>query len=200
MINVSVRGDVKEVKKKLTLTQRKQIPFALSNAINEVSFQAQRAEKNALRRYIDRPNPYTVSGIQVWKSGYKKGGKNYLNSSIVIPDSRAYMKNPIEGGVSKRRSGHSIPINKSLENKYGSLPRNKAKTLTKKKGHFKATINGRAGVWKRDKNGLSLEILFKDTITTRKSYPVWTAAQRVVEKKFKHVLDDKLAYALKTAR
>ena len=196
MVSISVSANVKQVKKQLNAMQRKQIPFALASALNEIAFTARKAEQNAQRQYIDRPTSFTNKGYQVLKTN-----KRALKASLIIPDNRGYLKHTIEGGTSTRaKNKHAIPINKALQNKFGGMARNKTKMLLKRKDHFRATMNGIDGLWARKDRVPQLQIVYKDSITTRKTYPVWKAAQRVVAKRFKHVLDDKLKYALRTAR
>jgi hypothetical protein len=196
MISVSAR--VKKAKKDLSRVQRKQIPFALSNTLNSLAYQAQQAELNVIRQQIDRPVPFTQKAIL-----YKKTNKRELMSKVFIPLNRwKYLKKIVTGGQSSRQGKpHAIPINKAITGKYGHLPRNKSKTLAKRKNHFAATINGRSGLWKRNKDGsLALQIVYKDTINVPKSYRPWIATARIVKSRFDHIFKQKFSQALKTGR
>ena len=68
MVGISVSADVKKAKKQLSRIQRKQIPFALSRAINDSLEDAKKAEMGAIRNYIDRPTPWTMRGFKVNRS------------------------------------------------------------------------------------------------------------------------------------
>lgn len=195
---VSVKPEVKKAKKQLTRIQKKQIPYALSTALNDVAFDARPAEQNAQRQYIDRPTPYTQKGFKVTKST-----KKTLVARIEVPEQRwKYLQKQVHGGASTRSNKkHAIPVNQALLNKYGGMPRNKAATLLRRKNHFMASINGTYGVWKRDRTGaLTLQILLKQTTQHTASYPLWNATRRVVEKRFPHKFAARLRYALRTAR
>lgn len=197
MVSISVSVDIKKAKKQLTRLQKKQIPFAVHQAINDSLFDARKAEQGAIRQYIDRPTPFTQKGFLVKKSPNKR----VLRGSLEItPNRLKYLKYQVEGGTSRRAGkSHAIPVN-AATNKYGNLPRNKVRTLLRQRGAFTAKIGGVEGVWKRDRSGLKLLIVFKAQARHTPRYPFGKAAIRVINAKFKHNLDRRLKAALRSAR
>ena len=197
MATISLASDIKKVVKQLDSLQRKQVPYATALALNDVAFEARKAEQNAQRRYLDRPVRFTQTGFFVGKANKRK-----LTATIEIPANRwKYIRHQVEGGASTRASGfHAIPLDKSIQNKYGGMPRNKSRTLLKRKGHFVAKSGNTNILFKRQGKQVTPLIAFKRTTVQNKIYPVWKAATRVVESKFKHSFDKRMAHALRTAK
>lgn len=191
MVRVSVSADVSKAKRELSRTQRKQVPFALSRALNDLGFEARKEEVKAVDRHIDRPTSFTKKGFQVIKSTKRK-----LVAFLEIPANRwKYMKFPVEGGSQSRN--HAIPVNRKT-NKFGGLTK---ANRGARKGEFVATINGVSGAWKREKGGrLRLMVLYKDTVTKRAIYPFGDAGAREVKQKFASIWRKNIAQALRTAR
>jgi hypothetical protein len=76
MIEIDVRTDIKAATRWLDDVQRKQIPFALSYAINETAKEVQ-AGLAAEMRVFDRPKPATVKGTFI-----KRSTKTNLEATI----------------------------------------------------------------------------------------------------------------------
>lgn len=200
MATISLASDIKQAIKKLDSIQRKQVPYATALALNDVAFEARKAEQNAQRQYLDKPARFTTMGYQV-----KKADKRKLTAVIFVPQNRwNYLRYVVEGGLSTRTGvKHSVAIDHSLLNKFGSLPRNKVKSLARKKGHFFGSSKGSNYLFKRDSKGrypIKPLVVFKETTKHTKRYPIWKAATRVVGSRFKHRFDRRMAYALRTAR
>tara|TARA_R110000803_G_scaffold180290_2_gene242700 strand:- start:216 stop:818 length:603 start_codon:yes stop_codon:yes gene_type:complete len=187
VMQITVTADVKKARRQLDLIERKQIPYAASLALNDVAFASRKAEIALQANVIDNPTPFTKRGFKVHKSN-----KRDLEAVLEIPPAQwKYLRHQVRGGASVRN--HAIPVNHSLENKYGGLPRRKAITLAKRKNHFSATLNGTAGVWKRESDGsLSLQILFKPKTTQRKKYPFGKATKRLVAARWSSTFDKRL--------
>lgn len=197
MATISLASDIKRVVKQLDSLQRKQVPYATALALNDVAFDARKAEQNAQRRYLDRPVRFTQSGFFVDKANKRK-----LTATITIPQNRwKYIRHQVEGGASTRQGApHAIPLDPSVKNKFGGMPRNKTRTLKKRKGHFIAKSGSTNILFKRQGKQVTPLIAFKKTTMQTKKYPVWKAATRVVESKFEHAFDKRMAHALRTAR
>ena len=168
MVGINVSADVKKAKKQLSRIQKKQIPFALSRAINDSLEDAERAEKGAIRNYIDRPTPWAMRGFKVNRSH-----KTRLRGSLEIqPSQWSYLKYQIEGGTSRRAGKpHAIPSGVAT-NKYGGMTRNKVRTLLRQKGTFIATDRRRQGSIQADQGRAQTPGCIQGNDTTSKAISV----------------------------
>lgn len=64
---VHVSSNIPAVKKALT-EQRRQVPFALSRALNATAADVQRDEQRVMEQRFDRPTPYTVNSLWTKRS------------------------------------------------------------------------------------------------------------------------------------
>lgn len=156
-----------------TLAQkRRQMPFAISTALNSSAFDIQRELKAKLPQKLNKPTPYTLRGVQVEKStkrtliakvGFAGDGFGRVPANAGIEPAE-YMSRLIPKGPSVRqalpgRRGVAVPVNARL-NAYGNMPRNYINTVLKR-GAFVATINGVTGVWSRYQDVLQLVVSFQ---------------------------------------
>ena len=201
MALLSVSADVKKAKKKLNRIQKKQIPFALSNAINDVAFHAKKnVEPAAMKQYLDRPARFTTNSFHLNRSTKK----TLVGRILIRPNRWNYLKYVVLGGASTRVGrDHAIPLDDSLLNRYGALPRNKAGRLAKQRDHFAMTVKGTDYIFKRTgarHKVIRPVIVFKKTTTQTKLYPLWQATIKSVGRRFPSTFDRRLKFALKTAR
>lgn len=155
-MQLSIKSNIDDVAKSLTKIQRKQIPFAASVALNETAFGLQKEIKRQMPRKLDRPTPWTISGVRVQKSKktdleavvYMAGAKGLKGESA---DRNKYMQYQVYGGTRMpKKSKIPVPYQKNLKtNKYGNLPRNKIKALTAKRDIFIGKVKGIDGIWQR---------------------------------------------------
>ena len=68
---LSVQSDTKQLTAYLKGVQKKQIPFATKNALNDVAFDARSFVKKSLPRRFDRPTQGLISSVQVKKTNKK---------------------------------------------------------------------------------------------------------------------------------
>lgn len=201
-MQISVRDDIKKVSKELTRIEKKQLPFAIKNALNDVAFSARRPEQNSINNALDRPVKFSTSWLFA-RNTVTKATKQKLEARLTVPPNRwKYLKYQVQGGTSSRAGkDHAIPINPQHAGKFGHLPKNKVAGLLRKKGYFAARIGGTDGIWLRDKyGGLSLQVLFKPTTRHSASLPLWRGAKRHIEAKFKYRFDKQMANALRTQK
>ena len=195
---LSVSSDVKKLTKRIDKQYRRQIPFVTSRALNSSAFDARSAVQKALPKFLDRPNPFTIKGVQVGKSSKKKliaavgfasktFGKLPRNAGTAPAE---YMKRLIAGGVRKKKTnrGIPVPVNARL-NKFGNLSRNYLKNKVEAPRSFIATIKGTEGIWEtrgRGKNkSLRLLVSFKDRTTYPGGlFPLKTIVKNSVKKTF----------------
>tara|TARA_R110002012_G_scaffold289358_1_gene482400 strand:- start:64 stop:639 length:576 start_codon:yes stop_codon:yes gene_type:complete len=189
----NVKGDMKPIIKHLNKTQKKQIPFAAAQAINNTLFDIMKAEKAQMPKKLDRPTPYTLKAFRI-----NKAKKSKLVGDIHVTKERyKYLKYAIEGG--KRTGNIGVPTRHAKLNKYGNIPQ-RQKGLIKNKNQFIRTINGVSGVYEKSSTGLKLIVAFNKTVNYKKKFPFYKIAKRVARKKFQRNFQKSLKRAIDTAR
>lgn len=194
-MQISVKSDLKRVSRKLTSIQRKQIPFATANALNDTAFDVRTAEMQQVGRHIDRPTPFTVKGFQV-----KKASKRTLLARVFIPDSRwKYMKYAVGGGVAPGNS--NVPTKHTPLNQYGAMRRNYLKNALNRKTTFSGTAKGISGVWRRKRGGgLELLAAYEQNVMYKAIFPFRAIAERQIRSDFSNNLRRQLRRALASAK
>lgn len=206
MFDLDIRADVKGLTRYMNSLQKKQIPFATSQALNDTAFQAKKDQVIQLPKTLDSPTPFTKKGMRV-----KKANKRAPVATIYIEDKRnEYMKYQVAGGVRKPRNKTILVPTRNLKlNKYGNITRaQRRKLFNDKKKHFTGTPQGmagaRAGVWKRTgaggRKGLVMVAEFKKQVKYEKKYPFHQQVNRIAARNFPVNFRKRFAQALKTAR
>ncbi|MDC9607418.1 hypothetical protein [Xenorhabdus griffiniae] len=133
-------------------TIRKQIPFAVAQALTQVAREIEKAQKVAFERKLESPTPFTVKAVRS-----KGARKDDLTAKVyVLPTAAGYLEPFEQGGVHKLNGSALLnPKNVKL-NKYGNLPRNKLNQLKGKEDTFIGEVSTRYGedvngVWQRKK-------------------------------------------------
>ena len=189
----NVKGDMKPIIKHLNKTQKRQIPFAAAQAINNTLFDIMKAEKAQLPKKLDRPTPFTMKAFKI-----NKAKKTQLVGDIhVSPERYKYLKYAIEGGTRTGNTG--VPTKHAKLNKYGNIPMRK-KGLIKNKRQFIKNIGGLSGVWEKSTSGLKLMVAFENTVNYKKQFPFYKIAEGVARKKFQRNFQKTLKRAIDTAR
>ena len=67
-MQLSVQADQNKLTKKLSAVQKRQIPFAASQALNTLTLDIRNTVQLALPKYFQVPTPYLARGAQVDKS------------------------------------------------------------------------------------------------------------------------------------
>jgi len=84
---LDLSSDLDRLTRRLDDTARRQVPYALALAINDVAFEVQKAEREHIPRVVYRPTAFTVRGVLV-----KKATKGKPVAKIYIrPAVAAYM-------------------------------------------------------------------------------------------------------------
>ena len=189
----NIKGDMKPITKHLSKVQKKQIPFAAAQAINNTLFDIMKAEKVQMPKKLDRPTPFTMKAFRI-----NKAKKHQLIGDIHITQQRwDYLKYQVEGGT--RTGNIGVPTKNAKLNKYGNIP-NRRKGLIKNKKQFIATFNNLSGVWERNKSGIKLIIAFEKSVTYEKRFPFIKIADGVARAKFQRNFRRSLTKAIATAR
>lgn len=211
----SFEADIKQALPYLNRLAKKQIPYATSRALNDVAVKAYRQERAKIYQQLDRPKPYTVSGIR-----YQKSTKKDLIAGVYIkPIQSRYLRKQILGGMRRPRGGTALPVNFPLD-EFGNIPgrrrglikkslqfkaRGRTKTGKRRKGkahyQFVADIKGIIGIWdyRRDSRQLKLMARIQKTVKYKPRFKFFDNAERVGRKYFASFFYKHLENAIKTA-
>ncbi|HEI8949283.1 TPA: hypothetical protein SLH21_001046 [Morganella morganii] len=128
-------------------TLRKQIPFAIAQAMTAVVREIEDAQKVAMQRNLDNPTPFTVKSVKS-----RGARKSDLKAKVFVMNTAAAYLEPLEIGGVHKLNGSVLLNPKAIKlNKYGNLPRNKLSSLKSKENTFIGDIGGVNGVWQRKK-------------------------------------------------
>lgn len=197
-IAIDIRVDLKRATQKLKAAEKRHVPFATSVALNRTAFDLQQIEKKGAAADIDRPVPYTISGIR-----YAKSSKHNLTAKVFVEKERAkYLQWPVFGGSRKPRR-KVLVIGMTTRNRYGNTPafqRFRSTQLAKPR-HFEATIGKTSGIWKRTgragKTKLELVALYAREADYSKTYRFGVRAFRdaraIFRKHFREALEQAIA-------
>ncbi len=192
---IIVKADIKQITRYLSDVQKKQIPFAAKNALNDTAFQAQKAEKKQLPQKLDRPTPFTVRGIRV-----KRATKSKLVSSVYVnPVVWEYLKYQVDGGLRKPQGRFlPIPVNIKL-NKYGNIKGKKRGP--KGKNQIVEKVGNTLGVFQQlSKGRRRLLIAYVKQARYKKRFPFYKIARKLGENRFKINFEKQMALALASAK
>ena len=224
MINISVRFDVKALNKKLDALASKQLPFAVSQAINNTAKLVQTGQRDNMQKVLDKPTPFTLNSVAI-----KRADKRSLTAKVFVKDIAAAYLEPFEAGGQHKLIGSGRtwlnPKDKSLLNKYGNFSRGKLAALSSRPDTFIGAVKTKAGdtingLWQRPfirKNQkvrgkskvvrgsnttgkLKLLMRFGDAIAVKQRLNYRQTAAQIVAKHFKAELDKAMAAALATAK
>lgn len=191
--------DMREFEAALTDFERNQMPFALSQALNDTAQDVMRAWQQEIDTKIDRPTPFTRRGVFVQRSS-----KQRLEAVVGIKDVQAeYLKWQVRGGTQSSRR-RAIPVAvKQKRNKYGNAPRGSLRRVLAKPNTFSGRVKGRAGVWQRMKNKrrpLKLLFAYNASHQYQRKLNLERPARRVASRVVQGHLARRLSVAIATAR
>lgn len=200
-IGISVKADIRAATQFL-LTNRKQIPFATSIALNRSAWKIREVEQATMKIDLDRPTPQTVKAVRV-----KQSTKRNLTASVfLLPWAHKYLSYQIAGGWRNPRSfAEAVPVEIKL-NKYGNIAgrRNKKlKHLLNRPDVFSGTINGVAGIWQRGRGrqrNIKVKLLIayeKRTHYVASRWPFYKYATNTVNRIWRGQFNQALRQALR---
>ena len=201
-MKIDIKTNIKEITKDLSRTQKKQIPFAASKAINDtLTFLSGRRGKIGLLGFemkskLDRPTPFTQKGFYVIRASKKR----LIGILAVKDDVVKYLKFQIDGGVRSSSKRIAVPTDSKKLNIYGNIP-GKRHGVSKNKNEQVMTIGKMTGVYKTHKGKVvDLLIAFKDRIVYESKFPFYTIASSYINKNFNKHFTKAINKALRTAK
>lgn len=202
-MQISVRSNIKEVTKGLSALEKKYIPNATRNAINDTLFGLRKELPKEMRRVFDEPVAFTLQP-SAWL--VNKAGKSDLRGEILLKRAQTtYLRFQVHGGTQlPRGKGIPIPLPKQRA-MHGGLKRN-WKSILDKKNYFsgkpKGIPNARPGIYKRDKvtkknpggKGLQLQVEWEKRTEYKERFDFYGFSQRYVRRHFARNFREKLRW------
>ena len=217
-MKVDIQTNIKEVTKHLTLVQKKQIPFAAAQALNDTVFGLKKAmSSKADKTFEGGATSFTKRGFQV-----QKADKRDLVAELFIEKRRAeYMKKEIEGGIRKpNKNAITIANDKNYQGALTKAGNIRPTTINRYKnqsdkyffGKPKGIASAKEGIWERygraatgSTSGAKIRqvALFTKIGLYKPLFPFYTFGERVVtspKSGFKRKFEKRLRVALRYAK
>ncbi|ARL91009.1 hypothetical protein [Burkholderia pseudomallei] len=145
MIDLNIRGDIKQLERAFAGVAEKQLRFGASQAINSLAKMVKGAERDNMSRVLDKPTPFTLNSVAV-----KGSTKATLTATVYVKDIAASYLLPFEEGGSHKMIGRGKtwlnPKDKALLlNQYGNLPKTKLAALKDRPDMFVGTVKTKDG-------------------------------------------------------
>ncbi|MBO9467050.1 hypothetical protein J7443_17535 [Tropicibacter sp. R15_0] len=163
-MDLRINRNTKEFSRGLNNAARKQIPFAMSVAINDVLRDVKRNWEKQLRRKLDTPTAFTMRAFRI-----KRATKRNLRGMVFAMSIQSDYLRWQEDGGTRQPKGRAIlvPVRQRV-NKYGNMPRGAVRRALaspkvfsgKPKGQNAPGVYRRAGTKKKPK--LKLMISYED--------------------------------------
>jgi hypothetical protein len=199
----------------------KQLPFAISQALNKTAFDARTALGGATRQYFDRPTTFIQKGWRVEKSSKR----NLIATVLPEPKREPYLRRNITGGQRGLKpfeakyigdAAGGLPAGSRLVpavmrlNAQGNVSLAALRRISSKVGAtgrgsvFIGTPQGGnrpPGVYQRGTKGRLVPLfLAVPAATYRPIFPINLIGQKVVDRRFGNYLRSSLEAALASAR
>lgn len=188
-MRVVISDNIKDITRSLNNRHKRQIPFAASQALNDVAKEA-RLVSNA---QTDKVFEGGATGFTKRAFRYKRSNKRNLSAEVFVSDNHDYMKFMIEGGTRfPDKRAIRVSTRHSKLNKYGNFTRATVqKMINDKKKYFTGVPKGMpgagAGVWERygrkTKSGgqkIRMVGVFQDNAQYRPIFPFGEFVEGVV--------------------
>ena len=221
-MQISVRSNIKEVTRGLSRLEKKYVPKATRNAINETLFGLGKALSREMQSVFDEPTAFTTGGEKKSPFIYEKADLSKFAGEIRFKKKQAaYLRWQVYGGTQKPKK-RAIPVpTKVKRNKYGNLAKGWQKIL-QKPHHFSGVPKGTkvtgtggysgyanqyaylvsAGIWKRmgatKKNPagtwLQLQISWEEKTEYQKQFHFHEFSRRYIKRHFAKNFREKLRW------
>jgi len=186
-VKLELLGD-KEVSAALKKLGRERLNIAIAAGVNRTAVQVDRAEKVEMARRLDRPTPFTLNAL-----GLYRADRNRLQATLFIRRIQAaYLRYAISGGtlptilepVNIRLDRHG-----NIRGKRGGM--DKIAAMGRKR--FVATINGTTGVWERygpKARKLRLLVVASENRARRARFDFFETGERVATQRLQRDVAD----------
>jgi len=183
----------------------RQLPFALSRALNDTAESVRKAEVAAMQRVFDRPTPYTLNAFRIIPSS-----KSSLVAVVASKDVQGeYLQRQAEGGVQLPPKVAVLMPVRVVRNTYGNMPVGAVKKLLGRSDVFvarkrnKKTAHLAPGIYQRgfaDDPKPILLVAFKSQIINRPVFDFEGVAMAAAQEAFPGHFAQRFVEAMNTAK
>ncbi len=216
---VTLRADLFTFRRSMSGIARRQVPFAMAQALNDTAKDVEDDWKRELTHKLDSPTPFTKRGIYI-----RRATKRLTVAEIGFKDIQArYLKLQMTGGIRlPKRRALLVPAGIRL-NKYGNMPRSSVARTSARPDTFVASSSSpktrhlKPGIYKRPKRGAyrkggsgsknrgadrgpTLLVSFKGKAKYRRRLQMRAAAERTVRRTYPRHFATRFRAAMLTAR
>jgi hypothetical protein len=200
---LTITSDVARAEARFRAMVDRQMPFALSQALNDTGFKVREALGLQMQDDFDRPTPFTLRAFEV-----KRATKSTLEARVQArPVQAPYLALQAEGG-SRRPERRALVVPGAVKlNKYGNLPRGALKRLLGRPDVFATSTRSprtshlAPGIYQRaNRMRLKLLISFEDEAQYAPLFDFENAAQAAAMKEIGPAFARRLEAALASAR
>lgn len=205
MVSISLVSNIKSVERQLNDIGRRQLPFAVSQALTSTAFDMRKeiVERTWPRSVEARDAKFMAAALRV-----KKATKTKLVASVFDRLKRNFIMRQATGGMKYSRTGRHVAIpTENVKARRGA--RGVPKSLRPRQALEKAntfevrTKSGQLVIMRRPRKKASApEVLYvlEQSVRVSKRFPVFTAADQVVRRRFNANFNKAFAKAIATAR
>mgnify|MGYP001592886241 FL=1 len=167
---IRIKTNEKQFMKSLKRAEKKHLPQATANAVNETAKKVIKALKVQTEKKLDRPKSTTINAYAMSRANAK-----YPDATVFIKDKQGqsnYLKFVIDGGVDRNVA---VPTPNAPMDNYGNI-----RGLRKGFWNNKVYRRTRTGMGVFDKKGKVLLAVIKDSVNyTKKLLPFFTIGEKV---------------------
>lgn len=194
---ISVRHNIRDVRRSLSRVQRKQVPFAAAMALTNTAHTVRKhivgtLWPNAFPRASNKRFPSVAFRVQratkrrLQSAVYDRLGRHFIEHHITGEDKRPFTGSALAVPIEARRTA-SGRIRKADQPGGG--------------GTFRANLGGAGeAIWRRGRQGLQLLYVLKGRTRVDRRFPFYRAGEARARTAFAREFDKSMRRALATAR
>lgn len=196
-MDISFRHNIREVERGLSDFAQRQLPFAVSVALNATADDVAKNATKGLARRLDRPTRFTLRAFAVLRST-----KNRLAARVFAKDRQAEYLAFQEQGGERAPSGRAIVVPVGIRrNQHGNIAKGGVKRALARPDTFSGAPAGRAGgIYQRTRTGLRLLVSYAAKAVYRPRLRFRADAEKTARARFPVQFERALLRALATAR
>lgn len=123
----------------------RQLPYAIANGVNKMAEQIMEVEKTEMRRVFDRPSPFTINSLRVWRSRWPNlTARVYFKDPPNLSQREHYLEPQVQGGSRRLKPFEvalgrrfAMPGKAAVLNQYGNLTRGQVTKIMSQTGSFR---------------------------------------------------------------